>query len=154
VVRGGKMMQPEIDATLARWLVAVIPLAVILVLLVGLRWKAASAAPVGYFLAVLAAFFVFESPARNVAMQTIKGVWDALFIIYVVVPALLLYQISKRAGAFESLRHGIESVTPNNLLHVLGFGWVFASFLQGITGFGAPIAVTARLEPWRWHGRD
>jgi lactate permease len=138
-------MQPEIDATLTRWLVAVIPLVAILILLVGLRWKAASAAPVGYFLAVLAAFFVFEAPARNVAMQTIKGVWDALFIIYVVVPALLLYQISKRAGAFESLRHGIESVTPNNLLHVLGFGWVFASFLQGITGFGAPIAVTAPL---------
>jgi lactate permease len=139
------MPQPEIDATLTRWLVAMVPLAAILLLLVGLRWKAASAAPVGYFLAVLAAFFVFEAPARNVALQSIKGVWDALFIIYVVVPALLLYQVSKRAGAFESIRHGIESVSPNNLLHVLGFGWVFASFLQGITGFGAPIAVTAPL---------
>jgi lactate permease len=139
------MPQPEIDATLTRWLVAVIPLVAILILLVGLRWKAASAAPVGYFLAVLAAFVIFEATVRNVALQTIKGVWDALFIIYVIVPAILLYQISKRAGAFESLRHGIESVTPNNLLHILGFGWVFSSFLQGITGFGAPIAVTAPL---------
>jgi lactate permease len=139
------MPQSQIDATLTLWLVAVAPLVAILVLLVGLRWKAASAAPVGFFLAVLAAFIFFQAPARNVALQSVKGVWDALFIIYVIVPALLLYQVSKRAGAFESLRHGIESVTPNNLLHVLGFGWVFASFLQGITGFGAPIAVTAPL---------
>lgn len=139
------MPQPQIDATLTLWLVAVTPLFAILALLVGLRWKAASAAPVGYFLAVLAAFIFFQAPPRNVALQTVKGVWDALFIIYVIVPALLLYQISKRAGAFESLRHGIEAITPNNLLHVFGFGWVFASFLQGITGFGAPIAVTAPL---------
>jgi lactate permease len=137
--------QPEIPVTALLWLVAFLPLAAILVLLLGLRWKAASAAPVGYFLAVLAAFFFFETPVRNVALQTVKGVWDALFIIYVIVPALLLYQISKEAGAFETLRWGIESYTPNNLLHILGFGWVFASFLQGITGFGAPIAVTAPL---------
>jgi lactate permease len=137
--------QPEIPVTALLWLIALLPLAAILVLLVGLRWKAASAAPVGYFLAVLGAFLFFETPVRNVALQTVKGVWDALFIIYVIVPALLLYQISKEAGAFETLRWGIESYTPNDLLHVLGFGWVFASFLQGITGFGAPIAVTAPL---------
>jgi lactate permease len=137
--------QPEIPVTALLWLVAFLPLVAILVLLVGLRWKAASAAPIGYFLAVLGAFLFFETPVRNVALQTVKGVWDALFIIYVIVPALLLYQISKEAGAFETLRWGIESYTPNNLLHVLGFGWVFASFLQGITGFGAPIAVTAPL---------
>src|SRR5262245_603726 len=27
-----------------------------------------------------------------------KGVWDALFILYVIWPALLLYQITKQAG--------------------------------------------------------
>jgi lactate permease len=131
--------------TLPLWLAAALPLVVILVLLVGLRWQAARAAPVGYLLAVVAAVLVFQAPARVVALQTVKGVWDGLFIIYVVVPALLLYQLSLRAGAFETLRLGIEAYTPNNLLHVLGFGWVFASFLQGITGFGAPIAVAAPL---------
>lgn len=139
------MAQSQLPVSLLLWIVALLPLAAILVLLVGLRWKAASAAPVGYFLAVLAALFVYQSSPHLVGLQTVKGVWDALFILYVIVPALLLYQISKEAGAFESLRRGIESYTPNDLLHVLAFGWVFASFLQGITGFGAPIAVTAPL---------
>ncbi len=136
---------PQIEVSLLLWLVALLPLAAILILLVGLRWKAATAAPVGYFIAVLAAFFVFETSARNVALQTTKGIWDAVFILYVIWPALLLYQVSKEAGAFERIRKGIESYTPNNLLHILAFAWVFASFLQGITGFGAPIAVTAPL---------
>lgn len=136
---------PQIEITLLRWLIALIPLAAILILLVGLRWKAATAAPIGYFLALLAAFFIFSTSARIVALQTVKGIWDAIFILYVIVPALLLYEVSQEAGAFETLRRGIEAYTPNNLLHILAFGWVFASFLQGITGFGAPIAVTAPL---------
>ncbi|NPV06755.1 MAG: hypothetical protein HPY83_02175 [Anaerolineae bacterium] len=40
---------------------------------------------------------------------------------------------------------GIEAHTSNNLLRVLAFGWVGASFFRGITGFGAPIAVTVPL---------
>ncbi|MDD5703300.1 MAG: L-lactate permease [Dehalococcoidales bacterium] len=135
----------QIEVNLLLWLSALLPLLAILVLLVGLRWKAASAAPVGYIFAVVVAYFLFKAPAQNIALQTVKGLWDAIFILYVIIPALLLYQISKKAGAFESLRIGIEAYTPNNLLHVLGFGWVFASFLQGITGFGAPVAVTAPL---------
>ncbi len=130
---------------LLTWLVALLPLAAILYLLVGRNWKAATAAPLGFFLAVITAATVFQAPARLIALQTVKGVWDALFILYVIVPALLLYEVSKEAGAFQSIRRGIESYTPNELLHVLAIGWVFSSFLQGITGFGAPAAVTAPL---------
>lgn len=139
------MPESQLPVTFLFWIVAFLPLAAILVLLVGFRWKAATAAPVGYFLAVLAAFLIFRTPARIVALQTAKGIWDAVFILYVIVPALLLYEVSDEAGAFDRLRRGIEAYTPNNLLHIIAFAWVFASFLQGITGFGAPIAVTAPL---------
>lgn len=138
-------MEQTTEVTFLLWAAALLPLAAILVLLVGLRWKATTAAPVGYFIAVLAAFLLFQTPARVVALQTAKGVWDAVFILYVIAPALLLYQVSREAGAFQALRRGIEAYTPNDLLHVLAFAWVFASFLQGITGFGAPVAVTAPL---------
>lgn len=138
-------MPDQVPVSLGLWLVALVPLAVILILLVGLRWKAETAAPIGYLLAVLIAFVFFRTPVANVGLQTVKGVWDAAFILYVIVPALFLYEVSEEAGSFEALRRGIEGYTPNDLLHVLAFGWVFASFLQGITGFGAPIAVTAPL---------
>lgn len=138
-------MQLTLEVTLVRWLAALLPLAAILFLLIGRNWKAASAAPVGFFIAVIIAFTLFAAPARLVALQTVKGIWDALFILYVIVPALLLYEVSRAAGAFQAIRRGIESYTQNELIHVLAIGWVFSSFLQGITGFGAPAAVTAPL---------
>ncbi len=135
----------DLPLTLGLWIAAAAPLAAVLVLLIGLRWKATSAAAVGYFLAATLALTLFQSSPALVALQSVKGVWDALFIAYVIAPALLLYEISDEAGAFGAIRRGIEAITPNVLLHILAFGWVFPSFLQGITGFGAPIAVAAPL---------
>ena len=139
------MTETALPITAVLWLAAAAPLAVVLVLLIGLRWKASSAASAGYFLAAILALTLFQTPLGTVALQSVKGVWDALFIAYVIAPALLLYETSDEAGAFGAIRDGIEAITPNDLLHVLAFGWVFPSFLQGITGFGAPIAVAAPL---------
>ncbi len=135
----------ELPVSVGLWLTAAAPLLAVLVLLIGLRWRASSAASVGYFLAVGAAMLLFGTSLQLVALQSVKGVWDALLIAYVIVPALLLYEISDEAGAFRAIRRGIEALTPNTLLHILAFGWVFPSFLQGVTGFGAPIAVAAPL---------
>ncbi|WP_199897016.1 L-lactate permease [Halarchaeum acidiphilum] len=53
--------------------------------------------------------------------------------------------VADRAGALYALRKGIERISSNDLFLVLAFGWVFVSFLQGFTGFGAPIAIVAPL---------
>ena len=39
----------------------------------------------------------------------------------------------------------MRKLLPNELLLVLAMGWIFESFLQGITGFGVPVAVGAPL---------
>jgi lactate permease len=70
------------------WLAAVAPLVAVLVLLIGLRWKASSAASAGYFLAAIVALTLFRTSLGAVALQSVKGVWDALFIAYVIAPAL------------------------------------------------------------------
>jgi lactate permease len=100
---------------------------------------------VGMFVAAGIALLAFQTPAETLAVAGGKGIWDAIFILYVVWPALLLYRVTERAGAFQALRVGIEKFSNNELFLVLGFSWVFASFLQGIAGFGTPIAVVAPL---------
>ena len=127
------------------WIAALAPLGLLLYLLVGRHWKAGRAAPVAYAVAVLVAVTVYRASASDIGVLSLKGVWDALSILYVVLPALLLYQVAKEAGTFDVIRRGIEAYTPNDLLHVLAFGWVFSSFLQGITGFGVPGVVAAPL---------
>jgi lactate permease len=137
--------ETELPINIGFWLLAISPIALLLFLLVVLNWKAAEAAPMGMFLAGIIGLTFYDSPFETVAIAGGKGVWEAVFILYVVWPALLLYRVVDRAGAFHALRHGIERFSKNDLFLVLGFGWVFASFLQGIAGFGVPIAVVAPL---------
>jgi lactate permease len=139
------MQDTQLPVDLFHWLLAVAPLVALLILLVGFRWKAPEAGPIGLFIAGIIAFAAFQVPLETLAVASGKGVWDALFILYVIWPALLLYRVADRAGAFVALREGIERFSNNEVFLVLAFAWVFASFLQGITGFGAPIAIVAPL---------
>ncbi|MGF6957760.1 L-lactate permease [Paraburkholderia youngii] len=130
---------------LIHWILATLSIIALLVFLVPLRWRAPEAGPGAMFVAGLIAVLAFRTPITTLAVASGKGVWDAIFILYVMWPALLLYQITKQAGGYDALRHGISRFSRNDLFVILGLGWVFSSFLQGIAGFGAPIAVVAPL---------
>ncbi len=135
--------QLPVDAL--HWLVSLGPILVLLVLLIRYSWPAHVAAVVAMFLAAGIAVALFQTPALALAVAAAKGVWDAVFILYVVWPALLMYLITQRAGALYAIQKGLQDFSTNDLFLVLAFGWVFVSFLQGITGFGAPIAIVAPL---------
>jgi len=135
----------DLPVDLLHWIIALSPIVLLLVLLTVLGWKAPQAGPVGLLLGGLTAVLFFRTPLETLAAAVGTGVWDAVFILFVVWPALLLYRASDAAGAFAALREGIRRFSRNQLFLVLAFGWVFASFLQGIAGFGTPIAVVAPL---------
>ena len=135
----------DVPVDLLHWGLAIVPIAVLLVLLAVLRWKAPEAGPIGLVVAAGVALFAFRTPLETLAVASGKGVWDAFFILLVIWPALVLYRVTDGAGAFDALRTGITRFSRDDVFLVLAFGWVFASFLQGIAGFGTPIAVVAPL---------
>jgi lactate permease len=135
----------QVPVDLLHWLLAILSIVALLVFLVPLRWRAPEAAPVAMFTAAIVALVAFRTPWQTLAVAGAKGVWDAIFILYVIWPALLLYQITKQAGAYDALRQGIAKFSRNDLFIILALAWVFASFLQGIAGFGAPVAVVVPL---------
>lgn len=130
---------------LTHWLLAALPIAALIVLMVAMRWTAQQAGTTGIFIASAIAVLAFATPLDTLAVASAKGVWDALFILYVIWPALLLYHVMSHSGGYDALRRGIELMSRNELFVVVALGWVFASFLQGIDGFGTPIAVVAPL---------
>jgi lactate permease len=138
-------MAAKVPVDLLHWLLAILPIVALLVFLVPLKWRAPEAGPMAMFTAAIVAVLAFRTPWDTLAVASAKGVWDALFILYVIWPALLLYQITKQAGAYDALRQGIARFSRNNLFIILALSWVFASFLQGIVGFGAPVAVVVPL---------
>jgi lactate permease len=135
----------ELPVDLLRWLLAVSPILLLLVLLVVFQWGATEAGPLGVAISVVVAATAFDTPLRTLVVAGAKGVWDAVPILLVIFAALLLYRIGTAAGAFHALRVGVEQQSRNSMFLVLAFGWVFASFTQGIAGFGAPIAIVAPI---------
>lgn len=139
------MDSAPVPVDVLHWMLAILPVAALLVFLVPLRWRAPEAAPMSMFTAAIIALIAFRTPFPTLAVAFGKGVWDAIFILYVIWPALLLYQVTKQAGAYDALRQGISKFSRNELFIILALAWVFASFLQGIAGFGAPVAVVVPL---------
>lgn len=135
----------QVPVDIPHWVLAILPIVALLVFLVPLRWRAPEAAPMAMFVAGIVALAAFHTPWRTLTVAGGKGVWDAIFILYVIWPALLLYQVTKQAGAYDALRQGITRFSRNELFIILALCWVFASFLQGIAGFGAPVAVVVPL---------
>lgn len=139
------MQTGDLPISIVSWALALAPILVLLLLLAVLRWKAPQAGPIGMFAAAAVALITLRTPLDTLAVASAKGIWDAVFILYVVWPALLLYLVTDRAGGYDALRKGITRFSRNELFIVVALGWVFSSFLQGIAGFGTPIAIVAPL---------
>ena len=134
-----------LPVTFFTWIAAVLPIAVLLALLIKWQWGVAEAAPIGLIIALVTGGVIFEGDILLLAGELAKGIWGGLAVMAVVVPAILIFEVTDEANAFESFRRGMQKFSPNELLQVLTIGWVFASFLQGVTGFGVPVAIVAPL---------
>jgi lactate permease len=67
-------------------------------------------------------------------------------IMWIVVNALLLYNIAVKSGRFDAFRNWVVNHLPNDrriVLVVVGF--CFGALLEGVSGFGTPVAITSSL---------
>ena len=135
----------SIPLNLLTWGLAVLPIVALLVLMAGFQRGATKAAPVGVVIAVVTGLVVYKADVMLIVLESLKGVWSALVVLLVVWPAILVFEVVTEANAFGVIRKGLQKYTPNELIQVITLGWVFMSFLQGITGFGVPVAVGAPL---------
>ena len=126
-------------------LLAILPIFVAAVLLVGFRLPARLAMPVGYVLAVLIGGFAWMMPPTQIVAASIQGLFIAGEIIFIIFAAILLLNILKRSGAIAAIRAGFTSITPDRRIQVVIVIWLFGSFIEGASGFGTPAAITAPL---------
>ena len=126
-------------------LLAILPILVAAVLLVGFRFPARLAMPVVYVLAVLIGGFAWMMPPTQIVAASIQGLFIAGEIIFIIFAAILLLNILKRSGAIAAIRAGFTSITPDRRIQVVIVCWLFGSFIEGASGFGTPAAITAPL---------
>lgn len=128
-------------------LAAALPLALVLVLMGGLRKSGLFASACGLLTAVLLALFLWQMPAVLVLWSAIYGAVYALCpILWIVFSALWLYNLTQDTGKFELLRRWMEQhATADPGIQVVLVAFCFGALLEGTAGFGAPVAVTACL---------
>ncbi len=118
---------------------------VILVLMVGKRWGASRAGGAGYLTALVVARAYFGAGPRVLAYAHAEAFFLTLDVLLIVWAAFLLYRVADEAGAIATIGRALPSLTADRGMQGLLLGWAFASFLQGVGGFGVPVAVTAPL---------
>lgn len=127
------------------WAAAAVPILFLLAVIMKFGWGVAKAAPIGMVLAGFIAVICYRSSLTSLLYETQKGAWNAATILLVIWPAVFSYELTCESRGFQSIRQGIQSLTQHELQQILILGWVFPSFLQGITGFGVAVAVGAPL---------
>ena len=137
------MTTPPVN--LINWLLAFSPIAVILVLMIGLRWGGRRAGPAGWVVAMAVAWLRFGAGPRLLLYSQGRGLLLSLFVLYIIWMALLLYRVVDEAGALGAVGRGIARLTADRTMQLLLIAWAFSSFVQGVAGFGVGIAVVTPL---------
>lgn len=135
----------DLSLSILNWLLALAPVLVVVVLMLVFRWGGSRAGGLGWFAAVLVAAVFFGARFELLAVAQIKAVLLSLDVLFIIWAALLLFNIARQAGAIAMIAEALPGLTDDRMMQSLLIGWLMVSFLQGMGGFGVPVAVVAPL---------
>ncbi len=142
-----QLLTPVGDSLALSFLVAALPVAAVLVLLGIFRRPAWQAALAGLIVAFIISVTAWGMPVNLAVNSVANGAVFALWpVMWIVINALLLYNVAVKSGRFDAFRVWVIDHLPNDrrvVLVVIGF--CFGALLEGIAGFGTPVAITSSL---------
>ncbi len=131
--------------TLELWALAFVPVLVLLVTFIALRWGAPKAGAAAWFVALAGGATFFGGDAQLLAVASAKGLSLSLFVLSIIWSSVYLYNVVEKLDGPRVIGLAMARLVGDKLLQVLLIGWCFSGFLQGITGFGVPVAVATPL---------
>ncbi len=127
-------------------LLAVVPILFIFWALIIQKMKGYQASLLATGLSILIAIVAYGMPVKLALLSTANGALYGLFpICWIIITAVFLFNITVKSGQFEVIKHYMASLTSDRRLQALLIAFAFGSFLEGMAGFGAPVAITAAL---------
>jgi lactate permease len=137
---------PVAGSVLLSALTASIPPLLLALLLAVLRvapWRAALAAAATAF---VLAWLVWGMPLSLTIAATTHGMAFGLWpISWIVVSAVFFYNLSVESGDFDVIRRSLARLTGDRRVQLLLVAFCFGALIEGIAGFGAPVAITASM---------
>jgi lactate permease len=125
-------------------LVAALPLAMLFVMLGVLRLRAWVASLLSLGVAVAIAVAVYGMPIGQTLLAGGEGAVFGFFpILWIVINAIWVYQMTVQTGHFDVLRRSFASVSDDHRIQAIIIAFSFGALLEALAGFGAPVAVTS-----------
>lgn len=142
-----QLLTPVGNSLVLSFLVAALPVLAVVVLLGVFRRPAWQAALAGLIVGLVVAVGPWEMPFPLAVRSVLNGATFALWpVMWIVLNGLLLYNIAVHSGRFDAFRSWMIGNLPNDrrvVLVVVGF--CFGALLEGVAGFGCPVAITGSL---------
>jgi lactate permease len=124
---------------------ALLPIALAALLLVGLSWPAKKAMPVVLATTAALSLFVWDMSTNRVLASILQGLGITFSILWIVFGAIFLLNMLKHTGAIGVIREGFMNVSPDRRVQAIVIAWCFGTFIEGASGFGTPAAIAAPL---------
>lgn len=125
---------------------AAAPVVALLGSIAAFRIRIHYAALLGLGVALGVAWAVFHMPVQALAATTVYGAAFGLFPIgWIILNVIFLYQLTVKKGLFDILRDSLGSVAPDPRIQVILIAFSFGAFIEGVAGFGTPVAITAAI---------
>jgi lactate permease len=106
--------------------------------------KAQWAALISLGVAILVAIIVYSMPVGQTLDAGVEGAVFGLFpIMWIVVTAIWIYNMTRESGHFAVLRRSFGSVSDDQRIQAILIAFAFGALLEALAGFGTPVAITA-----------
>jgi lactate permease len=125
---------------------AAIPIFFIFWALIIKKMKGYLASLLTVLVAIIFAIIIYGMPLKLALLSTLHGALYGVFpICWIIIGAVFMFNVTVKSGQFEVIKNFMASITPDRRLQGLLIAFSFGAFLEGATGFGAPIAISAAM---------
>lgn len=121
------------------------PLLVVLVAMALLQWRASLAGAAGLAVALVVIWSFGRLDGTLLAGAALEAASSTATILWIILPALALYELQARVGAFDRFRQALAQISDDRAVQALLIAWFFGLFMEGAAGFGTPVALAAPL---------
>jgi lactate permease len=126
---------------------AALPILVVVLAMAVLQWRAAVAGAAGLCVALVVVLGSSGSSGGGVMVAGVaaEAASSTLTILWIILPALVIYEVQLRSGALERMRLALTRLSDDRAVQALLIAWFFGLFMEGAAGFGTPVALAAPL---------
>lgn len=125
---------------------ALIPILWLIISLGIIGMSASRACTIGLIITIADAVLMFKQPLINTLSGALEGIIMGIWpIMYVILAALFVYQITTESGSMQTIEKLLSSITTDKRILVLIIAWGFGGFLESIAGFGTAVAICAGI---------